>query len=289
MLQLIVISSVAGVVGTGLGGVLGTFFGQKSESSLSNVLSFAAGVMISVVCFDLMPEAAHLVGLPGTAGGLLLGIFIIMGLNYWVDKVTATSARQMALHTSLEELHHEEGLIARGDGKKRSSFHLHQHHHRHHHPSRLPAMPASQSMYRAGVIMLLAIALHNLPEGVAIGSGSVHDTALGLSLAALIALHNIPEGMAIAAPLTAGGVSRWLTIVLTCLSGAATILGGMLGFWLGGISEQSTAICIAFAGGAMLYVVFGEIIPQSIVLQKDRAPALTTLFGFILGWVFTQY
>lgn len=131
--------------------------------------------------------------------------------------------------------------------------------------------------------MLIAIGLHNIPEGIAIGAGGSHDQQLGTLLAIMIALHSIPEGMAIAAPLLAGGISKGKVILLTALSGAATLFGGLLGIWLGSISDTSIALSLSVAGGAMPYVVFGEIIPQSVVMTKSRKATIVSLFGIIVG------
>jgi ZIP family zinc transporter len=136
--------------------------------------------------------------------------------------------------------------------------------------------------------MLTAIALHNIPEGIAIGAGASYNIRLSAVIAIMLALHNIPEGMAVAAPLLAGGVKRWKTVLLTTLSGATTVLGGLIGVFIGNISEFSIALSLSAAGGAMLYVVFGEIIPQSIVMTKSRIAPLITLFGIIVGLLITM-
>jgi len=98
-------------------------------------------------------------------------------------------------------------------------------------------------------------------------------------------LHNIPEGMAIAAPLLAGGINRWTVIFLTALSGTPTLLGGLIGVLIGNISDFAIALSLSAAGGAMLYIVFGEILPQSAVMTKNRVPALFALLGIIIGFI----
>jgi len=104
----------------------------------------------------------------------------------------------------------------------------------------------------------------------------------------MIGLHNIPEGMAISAPLISGGLSKFKTLVLVMLTGATTVLGAVAGVLIGGISDLALALSFALAGGAMLYVVFGEILPQSIVTNKDRIPTIFALVGIIVGLLFTQ-
>jgi ZIP family zinc transporter len=140
-------------------------------------------------------------------------------------------------------------------------------------------------MLRSGILMLIAIGLHNIPEGLAIGAGGSHDERLGIVLAVMIALHNIPEGMAIAAPLVSGGIGRWKAVGLVSLSGAPTLLGGIIGVYIGGISDFALSMSLSAAGGAMLYMVFGEIIPQAIVMTKSRMASIAALFGILVGLI----
>ncbi len=254
---LIFLSIMAGVVGTGLGGVITAVYGNSSERTICGFLSFAAGVMISIVCFGLIPEAIALSGALYAVFGLILGIIIIMILNRLIDNITAS--KQKGLHESHEELYHETSVI---QNKER--------------------------LFHSGIIMITAIALHNIPEGIAIGAGGSHNLKMGLMLVIMIALHNIPEGLAISAPLSAGGLSKVKVVLLTALSGAPTFIGAVVGMLLGNISDTAIAFSLAMAGGAMLYVVFGEIIPQSVFLSKERTPVIITLIGVIVGLCLTM-
>jgi ZIP family zinc transporter len=143
-------------------------------------------------------------------------------------------------------------------------------------------------MLRSGLLILVAIGLHNIPEGIAIGTGGSHDFQFGALLAVMIGLHNIPEGIAIAAPLLAGGIKRLKVVLLTALAGATTLLGGLIGILLGSISDTVIAVSLSAAGGAMLYIIFGEMMPQSIVLTKNRITSVITLFGIVIGLILTQ-
>jgi ZIP family zinc transporter len=120
------------------------------------------------------------------------------------------------------------------------------------------------------------------------GAAGYHDASLGFMIAVIIALHNIPEGMAISAPLISGGLSKLKTIVLVMLTGATTVIGAVAGVLIGGISDTTLALSFSIAGGAMLYVVFGEILPQSIITNKDRVPTIFALVGVVTGMLFTQ-
>lgn len=257
-MEIILLSVLAGVVGTGTGGFLAVLLGNGSEKTTCLLISFAGGVMTSIVCFGLIPHAIDLTNVSLPVIGLIIGVVVIMMFNKIVDKITDAAEDKLKLHHTHSELYHEERVIVN-----------------------------SKAMFRSGVIMLTAIGLHNLPEGMAIGSAGGHDAEMGMLLAFMIALHNIPEGMAIAAPLIAGGVSKWRVVLLTLLSGTPTFIGAILGLSIAGISDGAVALSLSIAGGAMLYVVFGEVIPQAVVMSKDRTPTIVTLVGIILGMILT--
>lgn len=257
MFGTILMASAAGIIGTGLGGILGLVFGTSSKKAMSYVLSFASGVMISIACFDLVPEALTLSSLWIVVVSIFIGIGVVQLLNGVIDKITNSKET----HVEAEELRHQKDMIS---NESRKSF------------------------IRSGLIMLAAIALHNLPEGLAIGSGASHDANLGLTLAFLIALHNIPEGMSIAVPLVAGGMKKWKVGLLTALSGAPTLVGGLLGAVLGNMGDFMVAGSLGIAAGAMLYVTYCEILPEVILLNKGRRPALFSTCGIIFGLIITN-
>ena len=261
-LLLIIFSGLAGVIGTGIGGLIGVFLGKKSERTISFVLTFASGIMISISLFDLIPEAQELSGIWITSLGVILGVVIVSLLNYIIDRATQKNKKKVKTHKTLESLYHEEQLIESTINKKR--------------------------LLKAGLVMLLAITLHNFPEGMAIGSSGSINYNLGFSLAILLAIHNIPEGMAMAVPLVAGGMKRLKTLLLIIFAGATTMLGGAFGTFVGGIGGITTALSVSFAAGAMLYVTFGEILPNSILMDKSRVSAYFAMTGLILGFIFTN-
>jgi len=256
----ILFSTVAGVIGMGLGGLISAVLIKRSSGEVTcGLLSFAAGIMTSIVCFGLIPEAINLSGVTISIFGLILGIIILMALNRVVDKITGIKDEDLKIHNTHEKLYHQSLVIH-----------------------------SRTKMLRSGIIMLAAISLHNIPEGIAIGAGGSYDFYLGAIIALMITLHNIPEGMAVAAPLLAGGVNRWKAVLLTTVSGAPTVLGGLIGVLIGNVSDLAIALSFSAAGGAMLYVVFGEIIPQSIVMTKSRLAPLITLFGILIGLMITM-
>ena len=132
--------------------------------------------------------------------------------------------------------------------------------------------------------MTVCSALHNVPEGMVIGASFIGGTVRqGWTMAAVIGLHNIPEGMAISAPMVAGGERRWRAAGLAALSGAPTVLGAALGYCLGTLGPTALTLTLSFAAGAMLYVVFGELLPEAASLWKSKLPALAAVLGILVG------
>lgn len=271
------ITALAGMGGTGMGGLISCLFRKDSSKTVSLLLSFAAGVMTSVVCFDLLTEALHpdeqssnvvLVVL-----GVLAGYVIIALLNAWIDRNTNHEVAHIDENhprtaDSLEELTHANHLQEHREGRQPRS-----------------------GLFLAGLVMAAAIALHNIPEGMVIGASfarTARETLLnrgGLTMAIVIGLHNIPEGMAVAVPLISGGMPKWRSAVITALTGFPTILGALLGFTVGAMGATALALSLSFASGAMLYVVFGELLPESILMWRSKLPATATIIGMLTGLV----
>ena len=267
---LVVTTAIAGVGGTGLGGIIGALLQKDSKRTVSLLLSFAGGVMLSVVCFDLVMEAIETqVGLGFVVGSIAFGVAITYLLNHLIDRKTNPEVPHIDENhpktaDDLDELIH--------------SDHFHQHY---------AKKDSKLGLFVAGVVMASAIALHNVPEGMTIGASyASNDGAMGnaaLVLAILIGLHNIPEGMAVSVPLISGGMARWKAVLITACSGIPTILGAFLGYILGEIGPMGLTMSLGFASGAMLYVVFGEILPQSYLMYHSKLPAFSAIAGILVG------
>ena len=267
---LIITTALAGVAGTGLGGLIGAMLQKDSNRTVSLLLSFAGGVMISVVCFDLATEAVETnMGVWTVVAAIAFGVAITYFLNYLIDRKTNPEVPHIDENhpktaDDLDELIH--------------SDHLEQHYAR---------KDSKLGLFVAGIVMASAIALHNVPEGMTIGASyASNDGMMGtaaLVLAVLIGLHNIPEGMAVSVPLISGGMPKWKAVLITAASGIPTILGALLGYMLGEIGPLGLAMSLGFASGAMLYVVFGEILPQSILMYHSKLPAFSTIVGILVG------
>ena len=282
-LAIIIITLISGVVGTGLGGIIGAVLKRDSTKIVSLLLSFAAGIMLAVVCFDLMSEPIEMMR-QGTVPSLtplyvalavLVGYGVVYLLNLFIDKRTNREVKHIdkdhpSTADNLDELIHSDHYASHKNAKSH--------------------------LFIAGLVMMTAIALHNLPEGMVIGASyATADvmktlfTGSGFIMAIVIGLHNIPEGMAVSVPLISGGMSKPKAILLTALSGLPTVFGALIGFALGGINNIMLVLSLGFASGAMLYVVFGELLPESILMWRSKLPALAIFIGVIVGFLIVMF
>ena len=131
------------------------------------------------------------------------------------------------------------------------------------------------------LLFVMAIAIHNLPEGIAAGVGfGSGDTAQALVIAGGIALQNIPEGMVIISPMLAAGVSSKRTFVIALFTGLVEVVGTLLGYFAVSIASAILPFALSFAGGTMLYVISDEMIPETHAHGSERAATYTLLAGF---------
>jgi len=133
------------------------------------------------------------------------------------------------------------------------------------------------------LLFVTAIAIHNLPEGIAAGVGfGSGDTAQALIIAGGIALQNIPEGMVIIGPMLAAGVKPSRTFVLAMLTGVVEVVGTLIGFFAVSLASAVLPFALAFAGGTMLYVISDEMIPETHAHGHERGATYALLVGFCL-------
>ncbi len=131
------------------------------------------------------------------------------------------------------------------------------------------------------LLFVMAIAIHNLPEGIAAGVGfGSGDTSQALIIAGGIALQNIPEGMVIIGPMLSAGVSPRKTIICAMITGLVEVIGTLIGYFAVSISVTILPFALAFAGGTMLYVISDEMIPETHSHGNERGATYALLVGF---------
>lgn len=229
---------LVGMAGTGAGGVAAFLLRRPSRRFMGTILGLSGGLMMAIVCFELLPEAFEMAGLAIGIAGIILGVGLVTLIDMMVPDRDIT------------------------DKKVRSNGYI-----------------------RMGMLLGIGIAIHNFPEGLAIGSGLAVNLRLGFRLAFVIGFHNVPEGVAMAMPMIVGGYSRIKIFLATIVAGVPLGLGAFVGALLGEISPVLVSLCLSFAGGTMLYITCGELIPKSQDVYRGRAAAFGVIIGIIAGIV----
>lgn len=237
-----VLITALGVGGaTLIGSVIGFIFKNISHRFSDIVLSFAAGVMLSAAVLGLIVPSVEY----GGKYGIIItvaGIFVgALCLNL-IDKVVPHLHKLVG--ADIED-HKGNGNLSKV------------------------------------LLFVTAIAIHNLPEGIAAGVGfGSGNTAEALMIAGGIALQNIPEGMVIIGPMLAAGVSPGRTFVCALITGLVEVVGTLLGFFAVSASQAILPFALAFAGGTMLYVISDEMIPETHAHGSERGATYALLIGF---------
>lgn len=220
ILKITIIGLLAGVIGTGFGGIISAIFRRNVDKYLEFFMGLSGGIMLAVVTFDLMSESMDQMGVLYTAIFTLAGVLLTMYIKTRLD--------------------------------------------------------VSKDM-KSGYLIFISILLHNLPEGLAIGSSFMSAESLGMTLAIVIGLHNIPEGLAMALGLVGSRMRISKIILFTVVAGIPMGIGSFLGAYFGGIFSSLIGVFLATAAGTMMYVVLEEIFPKS--------RSLYCIIGFLVGTV----
>lgn len=238
----LVLLTALGVGGaTMIGSVIGFIFKKISHKFSDIVLSFAAGVMLAAAVLGLIIPSVEYGGKYGIII-TVIGIFVgALCLNL-IDKLVPHMHKLVGVDT---EEH------------------------------------TGTDKLNKVLLFVMAIAIHNLPEGIAAGVGfGAGDTGEALLIAGGIALQNIPEGMVIIGPMIAAGVSPRKTFICAMATGLVEVIGTLLGYFAVSVASFILPFALAFAGGTMLYVTSDEIIPETHAHGNERGATYALLVGF---------
>ncbi len=136
---------------------------------------------------------------------------------------------------------------------------------------------------KVGILLGIGIALHNIPEGLAIGAGYASSASLGAGITLVMTIQNIPEGMAMATAMCLGGLSGRRVVLLSTLAGVPMGIGALLGALVGSISPYMLSLALSFAAGAMLYITCDEMIPDAHDFSKGHSATLGIIIGILTG------
>ena len=274
LVRVMLIALVAGVGGTVLGTVLGIIVKKPKKDYIACMLALAAGAMLGMALFEMLPEAYEhgdelfeLGGLVTVIVGLVLGCLFVFLFSLLKRKTEAPDDDAVFDNKSFDGessiLGADACIIEKAEKRER------------------------KKLFGVGVAVFIAMALHGLPEGIAIGAGE--HLGLGLVLGAVMLLHYIPEGVAFAVPFKASGMRRAKIILLGLAAGIPTIFGAVIGYVIG-MNDALISFTLAFASAVMLYIVFAEMLPT--VYKYSKKHHLTTLCvvaGVALIVVFSSF
>ena len=231
-----------------IGALLGFVFKKTTHKFSDIVLAFAAGVMLAASVIGLiLPSLEH--------GGKYPLLVTVIGVFCGALCVNVIDKIVPHLHklTGVDQENH----------------------------------PEKQAQLNKILLFVIAIAIHNLPEGIAAGVGfGTGDVTQALTIAGGIALQNIPEGMVIIGPMLAAGMSHGRTFAVAIITGVVEVIGTLLGFFAVSVSTAVLPFALAFAGGTMLYVISDEMIPETHAHGSERGATYSLLAGFCLMLVF---
>ena len=223
------LTMIAGL-STGLGSILAFFTKRSNNKALSGALGLSAGVMVYISFMEMMPQSLHLLSLQNSEQQatiyMLLAFFGGIALIWGIDLLIPEDENPHEMHR-VEEVEHKSGLK------------------------------------RTGIMLALAIGIHNFPEGLATFASTLSGTDIAIPIVIAIAIHNIPEGIAVSVPIYHATGNRKKAFWYSFLSGMAEPLGALLGFlvllpfW----SDTINALLLAFVSGIMVFIAFDELLP----------------------------
>lgn len=240
--QGIIASTLAGLA-TGVGALPSLFFKNISDKIMNTMLGGAAGVMLAATSFSLIVPGIESGNELWPGYGVYVVVFGMLVGAIFLDRID-------------KWLPHEHFFMG------------------HEGPS---------SKLKRIWLFIIAITIHNFPEGLAVGVGfGTGDVGAGTSLAIGIGLQNMPEGLAVAMPLLSLGYSRWKAIGIATLTGLVEPIGGLLGVGAVTMFHPILPFGLAFAAGAMLFVISDEIIPETHSKGKSRLATFGVMVGFVI-------
>ena len=250
-MQMVIITALGVGGATVFGAIIGFIFKNISHKLSDIILSFAAGVMLAASVLGLIIPSIDYGGKYGIIV-TVIGIFTgAICLNV-IDKLVPHLHK---LTGTDQECH-----------------------------------PSKTEQLNKVLLFVIAIAIHNLPEGIAAGVGfGTGNTGEALTIAGGIALQNIPEGMVIIAPMLASGMKKGRTFVIALMTGVVEVIGTLLGYFAVSISTAILPFALAFAGGTMLYVISDEMIPETHAHGNERGATYSLLVGFCLMLAFDYF
>ena len=252
-------------MGTGLGGLI-AIIRRPGRRSYGLLMGITAGVMISLAFLELVSEAWRQAGYLTATIGFGTGAVFMFLLDHFAPHIRFGEREVRGeKQTWRQRMHLGQRPGGHGFGKLFRQDRVY-----------------DAKLINTGLLLAVGITLHNLPEGISIGAGYLHNPKFGIFIALAILLHNIPEGIATALPLCKGGFCRWDAFRVAFLSGLAEPVGALLASLFLVNFQSLVPGALAFAGGVMVFITLDELIPTA----REYGHEHYTAIGIILGSIF---
>ncbi len=218
-----------------IGALLLYLFKVKNKKLMGMLFGATSGIMIAMICFDILPQALEM----GRMNMVFVGMIIGMLLGLLMDE--SLPALQNKLGTSGSEVE------------------------------------------KMGLILILGLAIHNLPEGFALGTVANSDMESIKQFAFILGIHSIPEGIALAIPFKQGGTSVFKVLMMNMALGASMGAGAIVGYSVSSMNQNFVSIGLGVASGIILYIVCEELMPESKKIWNGRMTTVAMIFGLMFG------
>lgn len=269
----ILLLSLMASLGTGLGGLI-AIIRKPGRRSYGFLMGITAGVMICLAFLELVQESIKMSDWLTATIGFGLGAAFMFLLDFFMPHIRFGVREVREEMAPLRDLNSDVEIDAK-QLKKRYKFLKHE------------DEQIDVSLVNTGLLLAIGITLHNLPEGIAVGAGYLHNPQFGIFVAVAILLHNIPEGIATALPICKGGICKKDALKVAFLSGLAEPVGALLASVF---LARFTALlpgALAFAGGVMVFITLDELIPTARKYGNENYTALGIIAGSMFVFILT--
>lgn len=245
-IKIVLFFTMLGALSSGIGGLISTLIKTKSNKVIASLYEITAGIMTGIVCFDMIPESFSIAPVFYTILGTVCGILMVYAINYLVEK----SKRKK-------------------ENKNKSKFPI--------------KFKQKNKISNTALVVMISMGLHNMIEGLAIGSGFSYSYSLGITILLSMFFHDIPEGIVVGITNIKDTDNKIKVIINSILVGACVGIGCVIGLVVGNIDDKYIAFSLSIAAGAMLYIVSCDLLVISKKLTSSKLVAIMYIMGIIFA------
>jgi ZIP family zinc transporter len=271
----ILLLSLMASLGTGLGGLI-AIIRKPGRRSYGFLMGITAGVMICLAFLELVQKSIEMSDWVTATIGFGLGAVFMLALDFYAPHIRFGEREIRQEQVDMEDAYMEEECKCNGGQRRRRRKFLNR-----------AGGDLDRSLVNTGLLLAIGITIHNLPEGIAVGAGYLHNPQFGLFIAVAILLHNIPEGIATALPLCKAGICKRDALKVAFLSGLAEPAGALLASMFLVRFTMLLPGALAFAGGVMVFITLDELIPTAQKYGNENYTALGIIAGSMFVFILT--